>query len=393
MTKIKWPLPYCTVILHFFAIQLILCFPARSECRRVSFSNHLPLVTSGVWDEEGDVILLADTISQYVLEVGTNGSILAGKRDFELLSGGDALIAEMPWFLHRGPAGDFHLEDERGRIIKLDTQLFAKEKAQPIRVTAQSDLGPARLIAIYGWRPMRNGYLAFGDIEFKDIKGPGRYKSAFLQFNSTGILQIFDRPMDTLNEVRNHYLRNMPYIATLDGNVGYILEMEEVPSIRKVQLGIEKSQRLGSFPEDFRACPRLTRDPRLTRALRGAEQATYFYQKIESSKMAAGLYAWKHSLFLVAKEAMAKDKKTAWWLIELDPLTGAQISQARLPTNAAHITLVTGDTFAIIEKNPVEGIGEMHAPYMQTASMVLVPVSSLTGPQSEKPLDCGLLSD
>ena len=365
---------YRTTALWLVVAQLSVTFPAESQCSRVNLSRDLTWVTSGVWDEEGRVVLLADTYSAYVLGVDEGGRVLVGRNEFELISGVGTVSIQMPSFLHRDSFGDIHLEDEAaGAITKLDEHLFAKSKPQKFTAKTQSALGPARVIAVYGWQPMENGYLAFGDIEFEDVKGPGRYKSAFLQFNSERILQIFDRPMDTLSEVRNHYLRNMPYIATLDGKDGYLLDMGEVPSVRRVRAGVASSQELSSFPEDFRACPRLIRDPKLTRALRGSEQATLFYERIESSRMAAGLFSWDGRLYLVAKEAMTAEQDTTWWVIELDPQDGAEISRERLPTSAAHITLVPGSRsgLALIEKGPVVGVGDMHWPYMATSSMVL----------------------
>lgn len=98
--------------------------------------------------------------------------------------------------------------------------------------------------------------------------------------------------------------------------------------------------------------------------------------------MAAGLYAWDQHIYLLAKEAAEDNGDTTWWLIQLDPDEAQEVARVRLPTRAPHLTVVPGELWAFIEKGPVQGIGDTHAPYMDTLSMVLVPAAWLGGPDS-----------
>ena len=132
------------------------------------------------------------------------------------------------------------------------------------------------------------------------------------------------------------------------------------------------------FPEDFLSCPRLENRPEWVAARR--RHSTEFYKRMETSSMPMSLYSWEQHLYLLAKEA-AKNSKTAWSLIKLDPLDGSEISRVRLPTDAFHLTVVPGhDFWALIEKGKFQGIGETNAPYMNTSSMSLIPAIWLENP-------------
>ncbi|MCP4545527.1 MAG: hypothetical protein GY835_03540 [bacterium] len=270
--------------------------------------------------------------------------------------------------------GGYLVEDDQSdKILYVNDHLELLD--DPILIGNRKMADNLRLLEVYDWSPMSEGILAFGDLE-----SPEEYQeSAFLyfDFDDAGQNQIFYRIAITDN-VRNHYTRNMPYIATL-GNVGYILFMDERPAIGEVTFG-EGIRRLQFFPEDFRSRPQLVRREAWTNAGMGARQATHFYKSLEMSTMAAGLYAWDGYLYLLAKEAIAQNGETAWWLIKLDPRDGMELSRVRLPTGAAHLTVVTGEVWGFIEKGPVQGIGAMHGPYMKTDSMVLIPAGWLEDP-------------
>ena len=353
--------------------------PAHGEVSCVPLEYDLLLATSGAWSEDGETLLVADAFRERLIHIAPDGTFRGHQNSFDRRGSGAALTLRRPSFIHRASDGlGYFMEDEEeDTITPLGGDLVA---GTPVSVKSSSqglDSAARRLIGLYGWQPMEHGFVGFGDIEYRDIKGPGRYKSAFLHFDASGITRVFDEPMDTLSEVRNHYLRNMPYIATLDGETAYFLYMEDEPSIVRAEVGVEDVVALAGFPQDFRHAPRLERNPEWARALEGPRQATAFYRQIERSRMAAGLYAWNGRLFLAAKEAMNAERETAWWLIELNPSDGEEIARARLPTDAAHITLVPGETFAVIEKQPVEGLRGSDAPYMETCSMALVPAAWL----------------
>ncbi len=344
---------------------------------RVGFSEQLYWVTSGAWAPDGD-LLLADVLAESVVRVSRAGEMEV-QRIFDADTTGSG--KPRPSFLHVDSAGNLFLEDKRSRAIRIasiNNFLGVENQTDLNQASRDFENGEAVLKTIYDWQPVKDGFVAYADLDYPDMRGPGQFKSAFVYFGADDLKEIIGRTMDGLSDVRNHYLRNMPYIASLNGGEDvFILQMEEVPSILRLRLSkgaVLEKEELRGFPEGFRTCPKLERKPEWIRARQGARQATAFYKKIQDSRMAAGLYAWGGKLFLAAKDAIAPSEKTEWWMIELDPSTGSEVRRVLLPTAAAHVTIVPGDEdFAVIEKGRVEGLGRFGAPFMPISSMVLIP--------------------
>ncbi len=219
----------------------------------------------------------------------------------------------------------------------------------------------AELKTIYDWSPMGSGILALGDLELKGSRDD--LLSAFFYFDERKRPQIF-LPFN-VTDSPNHYLRDMPSTAVLE-DAGYILFHEEHMSIAEIRP--DRVRKLPHFPEDFRSCPKFDSNPRWSETRR----STAHYRTLEESNTAAGIYTWNGNLYLLAKQAIRRDRETPWWLIRLDPQNGQELSRVRLPTGAAHLTVVPGDSWALIEKGPVEGIGDMYAPFMETSSIVFL---------------------
>ncbi len=103
--------------------------------------------------------------------------------------------------------------------------------------------------------------------------------------------------------------------------------------------------------------------------------------------MSVSIFARDQHLYLLGKGARDKRGATPWWLVELDPQDGSELNNVRLPTDAAHLTVVPGgDFWALIQKGPVQGVGSFHAPYMEISSMVLMPTQWLKAASSGVPL-------
>lgn len=349
-----------------------------NECYRVALSKSLLWATSGAWAENG-ALFVVDALLGKVLVISADGEVATGLANESASTPGSVGSKPRRPSMIRTIDGEYLLKDEMSaQILHIDS-FFNSSSSSPVnpRVVAEDAGGQrkGKLQRIYDWSPLGDGYLAFGDLE----KPKGEWYSAFLYFDSSGRQQIFKK-FAVDDQVCNHYLRDMPYIATL-GDVGYILFLDERPKIGEVRVGIGDVQELKSFPKDFQNRPRLESRLEWTTTGQGPKQATYFYEILEHSTMAAGLYAWKGYLYLLAKKA-AENGETPWWLIKLDPHREAkEISRVRLPTKASHLTVVPGDFWALIEKGPVQGIGQMHAPYMEISSMVLVPAPWIERPE------------
>ncbi len=354
---------------------------ALDQCHRVPLSDELEWPTSGVWTTATglDALLVVDALARRVASISPFGQVGEGLAGEIVLASSGLLRPLTKPSQIRAAGGGYLIEDEESdEILRLNSYLEVAASI-PVKTTMQAHLSESEQAtfyerhAIYGWAPMGQGFLAFGD-----LKGPEGWLSAFFYFDGQGQLEILER-FDIYAEVTDHYLRNTSYIAVL-GDTGYILSLNEPLSIEEVRLG-KGINPLPSFPVDFKSLPRLTDQNRQRLRNQGARKATEVYERYEGATMPAGIYASRGGLYLLAKNAMAANGKTAWWLLGLDPENGTEILRVLLPTVAAHLTVIPGDDFwALIEKPRVEGLGGTHAPYMDATSIVFVPTTWLESP-------------
>lgn len=357
---------------------------AQDVCHEVDIPSVF-LARSGAWS--GDDLVILDVLKRRFLKFDT------ATRATEFLWEGN-------W---RHPAS---MKQHHGDILVLDEGAVSSEKPGPASAIVRFDgrmdatepivgiegrslapladaLGPQPVLqSIYDWHPLGDGILAFGDISV----GAGDWKSAFLYVDEDGRQQAFVR-LSPDAQVCNQYTTTSDYIAALDGR-GYLLFLDPVPKIAEVIPDVGGVRELPGFPEDFQSRPRLDTRPRLASTRQGARQATIFYEILEASTMAAGIYGWGNHLYLLGKEAIDPTGNTDWSLVKLDPDDGSELSRVRLPTEAAHLTVVPGPEFwAFVERGQVQGIGERHAPYMETSSLVLVPTAWIENPKSNPQLN------
>jgi hypothetical protein len=270
------------------------------------------------------------------------------------------------------------LEDEKeprgignDEIFRLDENLQIENRIEN-RITIKGRaLGEAGILdVVYDWSPIDSEgahLLAFGD-----IRGSKGWYSAFLMLQK-GSSEIVYAVRDLDDPAIELYLRTSSYITSLDGK-GYILFMENNARIGEVAPGEPGVRSLLSFPVEFSRTVVLYRNP----SLKGEahRQATAQYEQIQNAKTPMGIYGWRKHLYLLAKEKINTRLETTWRIIKLDPDSGKTLDHFTLPTTAAHVTIIpneSGNSWAVIEKGPVRGVGPRHAPYMHTASMVLFP--------------------
>lgn len=341
------------------------------SCRAATLTQPLLWPQSAAWDESGSRLLVTDVLAEQVVQISPDGGVSVALKNQADAANGDALSSyslPLPTQIHAVDGGYLLEEDKTEQILQLNRDL---EVVGSMPIQRKIGAGEAELRAIFDWTPMGTGILAYGDLQ-----GPGdSWHSAFLYLDADGRDQIFQR-LPTTAEVRRLYLRSQSYLAAL-GDVGYILFLESSPAIGEVRLGSPGVRRLPDFPADFRSVPRL--EPHA--GWRAPRNATYHYKVIERTNMPVGLFAWREDLYLLGRKLMP-DGETGWWMVRLDPTDGSEINRVRLPSRAAHLTVAAGETFSLVEKGPVLGIGPDHAPYMDTFSAVFVPAAWLRGPVS-----------
>jgi hypothetical protein len=352
---------------------------AAETCSRVALSRPLHWATSGVWFESASgvsVVLVADTLRNDVRAVTLDGDVslrLAG--DLPRVEGAPyraGRIAEA-----REAADRFFLEDAaHNSILELDPAL--RLVGEPTSILARDPSGQRRLEVAWDWTPVAEGFLGFGDLHAE--KGPsdeGGWVSAFVYFDRGGLRQVL-HSVPTDADARELYVNNR-HLATL-GETGYYLTLEEEPRLHAFRPDAGVATDLAPLPAEFRSWPAPSQDDGWRKAKNlGPRRNTAFWKLAERSTMPVGLYAVEDpatgagALYLLARQPAA-GTSTTWWLVQLDPASGAERARVRLPTAAAHLIVAPGRTaWAFIEKGPVEGFGQHQAPYMETRSMLVVP--------------------
>jgi len=286
---------------------------------------------------------------------------------------------------------DTNNEDYVGGILHLDRNLQWLDTApiggrRPSVKSVVSGVQDVREVkAIFDMIAVADGLLFFADY----IGVDDEWHSGFVHRGKAGD-QVVDEVASLLVGV--HYAREMPYLAAVteedhgidreveSNEVAFILFMGKQPSLGKVMYenGIVKSiERLPEFPQEFKNRPTLVPQPEMTQP----QEISLYYQTMEKSKLAAGIFSWAGDLYLLGKDAAERSGKTAWFLILLDQNTGEGISRVRVPTDAPHLLVTPGDYWSFLEVGSAqEGFGPRDVLYMKTESMVLVPNSWLRNP-------------
>ncbi len=81
----------------------------------------------------------------------------------------------------------------------------------------------------------------------------------------------------------------------------------------------------------------------------GYEGVLAFYSVLEASSYPAGLYGDQDSLFILMRNTTGDE--TVWDLYRLDPQNDEIVSKVRLPTTAAHVSLLPGRRFWGLEES------------------------------------------
>lgn len=350
--------------------------PPSNACYRTSLPSDPLWIYSQTWtrDAAAPEILLADNGRLSVERVTPNRM-----RPVEF--GEIKATLRVPESRIQGPSGIWPYRSQGyliefkvpWKLLHIDENFRVLEEHSPNPETALGEYGsyPPFLMAPVG----DSGFLAFGDVT-EEANREGAYHSALTFFDLDNRLQVFEETKVRVGtEVRDRYSLNfMPYLAG-NSEAGFILFLDDEAAIGRFEPGQSKVTRLPDIPKGLRSRPNLKR----VRGVPGTRQAFLFYQQLEKEDFAAAIYTLgPDNLYLLARKALHDREKAAWSLIRLDPITGAEQYRKRLPTEAANLSLVPGETFwALIEKAPVRPLPIESAPYMRVTSMVVLPASWL----------------
>lgn len=393
--KLKCIAAAAVLILPIFAVEVAAAPPTASTCSRVQLATPQPWLASVAWWGTGaERTLLATDMSKnqvLVLDLagGVRARLLGGGNDFG--SGGKSAYALVrPSQLRAGLDGGFLLEDEKlSNGTGLDEIFLLDETLNPTGSLVIKDrrlVGGGRLDVVYDWQPFDRGILAFGDIEYP---GPTWKSALFYLDRDTSEIYL---ELDPNEPEIAFYTMSTQYIA-VDGDTGYMLRQTAEPQVvvvRRQQAAQSLAAPSGfrSFSADAFEAP-VSADHLAWWDSVSRHQRLAFYERMQASRMIAGLYAWRGSLYFLTKEAAAGDlASTSWSLLRADRAAlaagdVARVEALRLPTTKPSLRVLPGDPWAIVEVDKIRASGRFGALRMDAVSLLTVPsswVSSSTSP-------------
>ncbi|MCY3969647.1 MAG: hypothetical protein OXG74_06925 [Acidobacteria bacterium] len=130
-------------------------------------------------------------------------------------------------------------------------------------------------------------------------------------------------------------------LAATGGRAASAFALRFSPAGPFVQELVGEGRRLEAFPDLPAPMPVLPRD--------GPEGRDAFYAALEASSYPAGLYADEDSLYVLMRNATSGEP--VWDLHRIDPRRDEVVDKVRLPTNAAHVSLLPGGRYWVLEES------------------------------------------
>lgn len=272
--------------------------------------------------------------------------------------------------------GRIYLVDGRGKIdgIKIRDKNLAGE-----------DGGQRVLTGVFRIIPYKEGVLAFAETEIQGKDDSARKEFLYLSKNDDSYrpysVDLSGGSRGVADWERWFYIRDFNYMVVI-GNIGYVLVQGELPSIAKIYLEtahvdyMKLSSDLGLRVSP----PGVGRYNELRSQQEFISWSHAILRSFEDHRMPIGLYSFENRLFVLIKGAMdGFSGDTSWHLVEISTVDGKRLGRdIELPTSAADIVLVPGNTFsAIIEKGPIDKISGDPRPvlYRPSRGARLVPTS------------------
>ena len=130
-------------------------------------------------------------------------------------------------------------------------------------------------------------------------------------------------------------------LATTGGRRASAFALRVSPAGPFVQELVGEGRRLDAFPDLPAPMPVLPRG--------GPEGRDAFYAALEASSYPAGLYGDEDSLYVLMRDATGGEP--VWDLHRIDPQRDEVVDKVRLPTNGAHVSLLPGRRYWVLEES------------------------------------------
>ncbi len=312
---------------------------SHSICREVELTQKPGWTVSGAW--LGKQLVLVDALDRTLLRYSARGDSLG-----PIQNPLEGTLKNMRPITGKLRGSDLILEVSDG-FLTLDNgrrPTLSKKVVYADGIEGHQTIG-----GIWQWEPASNDIVAFADLQ-----GPGReeWTGALVRFplDNPSHLTVLKR-VAVRDDERTFFRTAFPYIATL-GDTAYVLSMENRMGLFKNPSGSDQLFPLRSF------APGPTLSPFIPH-LSTKDDFVTLMSIIEKSTLPVGLYAWDKYLYILSRSPSGEG--TRWTLSKIDPQDD-YLGSVELPTNAHHLTVVPGHTWAFVEKGSVLGYGLQDIP-------------------------------
>jgi len=344
------------------------CAKALENCVEQTLPRQPKWISSVEFNSENNQILIADPKSKELFTL----DIKSGKMGEVKIPGGLA-----PSSITKIQGG-FLVKDRDDAAILNSNYKMTKEK-----INLKSG-GGAALGSLYSnWIASGSTFVGFGSVvNFNpgSTKYPPsrRFELGFIEGQVSAETGEF-RNIQLLEatEENDPYLLGLPYFSATSDGLFFVKMTSPRASIVRVQntaLGRATLTEIPAFPEDFRNIPDLT-----TKSS-GPVSVAERFEKIEESRMVAGIFGQGKFLYLLTRQPDPEGNGTEWLLHKIDPNESRPLDAVRLPTHASHLSVVAGtDYWHLFERGHVRAWGEQ-----DIERVIHVPTAWITFPERSR---------
>ena len=261
---------------------------------------------------------------------------------------------------------------DQNRLLELDANL------RPVRVLWESDVEKANggwsgddVFSITQLAALRDRLY----VEAGRAADAGHWEQEFAEFGADprpsappgALREIAAWP---LFEGEHGWIGSPSDLAATGGRAASVFALRFAPDDPYIQELVGEGGRLEAFPDLPAPFPE---------SLRAAGGGWAGWGPLEASSYPAGLYADRDSLYVLMRDATGD--AVVWDLHRIDPEQDAVVGKLRLPTNAPHVSLLTGPRYWLL----LEASSGLENPFRPPIRLLLLDAASI---RAGEPLSC-----
>lgn len=340
---------------HSFAASWAQLTLRPNACARLTLTSPIRWISSALWVDESNQILLIDPRADLLLQVAPDGRV-------SRLGAQPTYSSETyPVFLGRLENSLLLVLNEL-RAREISSQGVSHSELGHLRAGDGRGLGTFDEMTAY-----RNDLLAIGSYY---PPGSTRFTRGFIY------ARIDDNPI-AARQVRlilslendDYYLLGHQYLTSSDLGI-FFLQMDQALRLWWYHPGDLHAKSLDLVPSPFASAPRFQTK------VSGPRDLEARYREIEGLSIPVGIYGQGAFVYLLTRQPAAEG--TLWMIYKLDPVAERVVGRVKLPTSAHHLTVVPSpQRWYFLEKSEVGAYGAQETP-----SMLAVPSAWITNPDT-----------